>query len=261
MFAVIIYFHHYFSMLFNCFFSVSSAYCFSGYTFVFSLFQVSEDQCREYLRQTGEITISNPRPRNISPNSEGLKALRYNEQKAMYELIRPSPVDSKQGAVLRQRTPSQPSDVVSSEELPKLRNTSSVVNNLETFGSRMLSMFGLPYAGTVRPNLPPGLGGSGDNLCFMNSVLQCIARGPNLADELAEEVKSCSLQDKNKLSLLDAVAETLQQINEMPSANTIPVINTKSLCLAGIYCATFLSAKKLLIFDYEDSLLSKRLRA
>ncbi|KAF6020220.1 hypothetical protein EB796_021461 [Bugula neritina] len=195
--------------------------------------QVSEDQCREYLRQTGEITISNPRPRNISPNSEGLKALRYNEQKAMYELIRPSPVDSKQGAVLRQRTPSQPSDVVSSEELPKLRNTSSVVNNLETFGSRMLSMFGLPYAGTVRPNLPPGLGGSGDNLCFMNSVLQCIARGPNLADELAEEVKSCSLQDKNKLSLLDAVAETLQQINEMPSANTIPVINTKSLCLAG----------------------------
>lgn len=207
---------------------------------------MSDDQRREYFRQAGEIQISNVNSVSTSTIGQGLKALKYNEKKSMYELVnnkqsRPTKTADKSNASPRQRRGSgvvaSTSDLVTSVTPPDADlHTPSVLDNLETFGSKVWSVLGLPATSTssVKRRLPPGLSVSGRNTCFLNSVLQCLARAPNLADELAEEVKSCHSEDPEKLLLLDAVSETLQQINVIPGENVNSVVDTTSLCRAGI---------------------------
>ena len=136
-------------------------------------------------------------------------------------------------SILRHRTEGHHSNVVTSV-VPPVEETPSLIDNLETFGTKVGTKV-WSVLGLTKPanELPPGLSSYGRNLCFLNSVLQCIARAPNLADELAEEVKSCRLQDQCRLALLDAVTEVLQQINVMSSEPTVSVVDTRALCLAG----------------------------
>ena len=192
------------------------------------------------MRQSGEINIVNASNTGSSPIGEGLQTLKYNEKKATYEYVGPvKPAKSKgagdNGSVLRRRPmhgPSAASDIVTSVTPDDDMKTPSMLDNLENIGSKVWSAIGFQKRNATA-QLPPGLSGTGRNLCFLNSVLQCIARSPNLADELAEELKGCGCQDRNRLKLLDAIAETLQQIDVLPNENTTPVVNTTDLCRAG----------------------------
>ncbi|XP_067952190.1 uncharacterized protein [Watersipora subatra] len=193
--------------------------------------QVSEEQCREYMRQ-GDVQINNDNAVNTSSIGEGLKALHYNEKKATYELIKPVRYASRSSTSARYRGAAN--SLVTQVDVSETdtAKTPSLLDNLEGFGSKVWSYLGLAAIYT-KNDLPPGLSSSGSNLCFLNSVLQCIARAPNLADELAEEVKSCRSQDVRRLAFLDAVTEVLQQINVINRESGISLVDTQALCQAG----------------------------
>lgn len=200
------------------------------------------------MRQAGEVQhINNQNAVHTFAIGEGLKALKYNEKKAKYELVVTLPSSgSKQpdarsdisGSTrpnLRQRsTPCTPNQVAS--VLPDSQHhTSGILDHLEAFGTKVWSAIGFTNTNSTGPELPPGLNSISQKTCFVNSVLQCLSHVPNLADDLAEEMKSCRSQDARRLALLDAVTELLQQLNEIPSQSSTRVVKTNALCAAGIY--------------------------
>lgn len=207
---------------------------------------MSEDQCREYMRQAGEVQpINNDNAVPTSAIGEGLKTLKYNEKKAKYELVaqsqhgkqsarRPNAVGATNHSTVRHRAATKASSIVTSVVPDSDSAAPSILDNLETFGSKVWSVLRLPGIGASRIDIPPGLRSVGRNMCFLNSVLQCLARAPNLADDLAEEVKSCRSRDACRLALLDAATELLQQLNVMPSENSTPIVDTRSFCDAGM---------------------------
>lgn len=195
------------------------------------------------MRQAGEINIANAgNNSNSSSIGEGLQTLKYNEKTAAYEYVGPVKPASKtkgsgdNGSALRRRpmhSTAAAETIVTSVQPDEDMTTPSMLDNLESIGSKVWSAIGFQKRDSTLVKLPPGLSGTGNNLCFLNCVLQCLARAPNLADELAEELKSCSCRDRHRLTLLDAVAETLQQIDVLPNENTTPVVDTTALCKAG----------------------------
>ena len=65
--------------------------------------------------------------------------------------------------------------------------------------SKVMSAFGMRGGA----NLPPGIRNEGQNLCFMNSILQCVARTPGLLPELRKAASSdsdCSVAESLLLS-------------------------------------------------------------
>ena len=195
------------------------------------------------MRQSGEIQINTDNAVSSSGIGEGLKTLKYNEKKAKYEYVVPAHQQSATTAPpgarvlqpnVRYRAVRKASNIVTSAEPDMDTSSPTILGNLENFGSKVWSVLGLPNSADSGSELPPGLSSYGRNLCFLNSVLQCIARAPNLADELAEQVKSCRAQDPCRLALLDAVSEVLQQINVMHNEKSGSIVNTSTLCQAGM---------------------------
>lgn len=166
--------------------------------------------------------------------------MKYNEKKAKYEYVgvtkqaaSKSSGDEANSKLRRRPVANPAAQIVTSVQPEEERDTPSLFHNLENIGTKVWKSLG--FQSNAQPtNLPPGLNSAGRNLCFLNSVLQCVARAPNLADDLADELKSCSSQDRHRLALLDAIAETLQQVNVMPSENTTPTVDTTELCRAGM---------------------------
>ena len=72
----------------------------------------------------------------------------------------------------------------------------------QSFGSRFASAFGF---GGGWSNKPAGLRNEGQNLCFMNSVVQCLSRSPRLVKDLSREMTDdidCSVAESILLSSL-----------------------------------------------------------
>lgn len=105
------------------------------------------------------------------------------------------------------------------------------------WGTRVLSALGIGRAASAAPGggdgggsgagMPPGLRNPGSSLCFVNATLQCLARSPNLADDLAEESKGAVASDAHpsELALLDLCAELMQKTGVHPAENDCPVLD------------------------------------
>jgi len=129
--------------------------------------QVSNDQYRDYLRQSEKVNIAANVNSGISAApGVGLKTLRFNEQTASYEYVGTRKLQPQDATIGLRRRALHNSIVTHAD--PVETNQSSVMQNLEGFGNRVWSALGLPS----KTNLPPGLPNPGQNLCFMNSVLQ-----------------------------------------------------------------------------------------
>lgn len=77
----------------------------------------------------------------------------------------------------------------------------------------IMNAFGM---GQASPG-PPGLQNNGQNLCFINAVLQCLAHSPALSSTLAEDVtKMASSVSKPERLLVSSVVDILQGLNSDP---------------------------------------------
>ncbi|XP_006824629.1 ubiquitin carboxyl-terminal hydrolase 2-like [Saccoglossus kowalevskii] len=74
-------------------------------------------------------------------------------------------------------------------------------------------------------NTPPGLQNRGQNLCFMNSVLQCLAHTPLLAAHFANQVRPLSANQLES-ALVAAVGNLLEVLNVLPGTTTSAAIST-----------------------------------
>jgi hypothetical protein len=89
---------------------------------------------------------------------------------------------------------------------------SSTPSNFSTdFSASLKSKFMSTFGFSGQHDVPPGLRNEGQNVCFMNSILQCLARTPNLGTNLKKETSKdteCSVAES---VLLNTLAEILNQ--------------------------------------------------
>jgi len=89
---------------------------------------------------------------------------------------------------------------------------SSTQSNFSTdFSASLKSKFMSTFGFSGQHDVPPGLRNEGQNVCFMNSILQCLARTPNLGKNLEKETSKdteCSVAES---VLLNTLAEILNQ--------------------------------------------------
>ena len=88
----------------------------------------------------------------------------------------------------------------------------------QSFRSRFASAFGF---GGGWSNRPAGLKNEGQNLCFMNSVVQCLSRSPCLVKDLSREMKNdidCSVAES---VLLSSLAELLTLCSDKPGKHKV----------------------------------------
>lgn len=72
-----------------------------------------------------------------------------------------------------------------------------------------------------REKVPPGIRNEGQNLCFMNSILQCISRSPHLLEELSKEMckdSECSVVES---TLVSSLLEILQNCSKYSSGTSL----------------------------------------
>ena len=86
-------------------------------------------------------------------------------------------------------------------------------NSIKT---RVMSALGMKTQST----LPAGLRNNGENICFVNSVLQCLAHCPGLTNGLGmnEESPECT---PAQVALVTAVTELLQTLSTAPSNSPV----------------------------------------
>lgn len=98
---------------------------------------------------------------------------------------------------------------------------SLATNPDNSFRSKIMSKFGFGSAGLA----PLGLRNEGQNLCFINAVVQCLARTPGLLSELENEASckdwDCSMAES---LLLSTLSELIQGCNVRPSGGK-PVLD------------------------------------
>ena len=87
------------------------------------------------------------------------------------------------------------------------------LNTPMSFRSRLLSAVGIdPYT-----RLPPGLANQGQNICFLNSVMQALSNTPQLLESLQDQ----KVPQEKRLSpemqaLISAFREIVQHLNMKP---------------------------------------------
>ena len=88
----------------------------------------------------------------------------------------------------------------------------------ETFKTRIMTALGMnPYSPT-----PPGLRNNDENICFLNSVLQCLAHSPCLALGLGQEQERPE-SSVAQVALVREVTHLLQGLAVMPGMSQISV--------------------------------------
>lgn len=107
---------------------------------------------------------------------------------------------------------------------PAATNSTSDTADASTISSRLkarvMSALGMQPSTTT---LPCGLANDRQNLCFMNSVLQCLLRSPGLVDALPPEVTTATHEN----SLLHSVVELMHALNV--GSDTTSNIDTTAL--------------------------------
>ncbi len=86
--------------------------------------------------------------------------------------------------------------------------------------SRVMSALGMnPYSDT-----PPGLNNSGQNVCFLNSILQCLSHSPGLLQclTLDSEQLRCS---NPEAALVTSLAEMVQALTAKPGTSEVSVLD------------------------------------
>ena len=91
--------------------------------------------------------------------------------------------------------------------------------------STFMSAFGM---NSHSSNALPGLKNNGHNLCFMNSVLQCVARSPTLLECLSHESQRVGGLPGEQ-ALVDTVTEVLGSLSVMPGTSVTPVVDSDRL--------------------------------
>ncbi|XP_013412846.1 ubiquitin carboxyl-terminal hydrolase 7 [Lingula anatina] len=87
--------------------------------------------------------------------------------------------------------------------------------------SRVMNVLGLGKYRTT----PPGLRNDSKSICFMNAVLQCLARSPKLPESLGNISQDDIERRKRKASLaettlLESIKELLHELNVQPDGNS-----------------------------------------
>ncbi|XP_060078468.1 uncharacterized protein LOC132557958 [Ylistrum balloti] len=86
--------------------------------------------------------------------------------------------------------------------------------------NRFISAFGF----SSTPEKPPGLRNEGQNLCFMNSIIQCLARTPNLTQSLSIESSKESECTMEESLLLTSIVEIIENCKVKGSAKVLDPI-------------------------------------
>ena len=108
-------------------------------------------------------------------------------------------------------------------------NQSPNSENLQSLSlkARLMSAIGMnPFSST-----PPGLVNAGQNICFLNSILQCLAYTPSLLDCLRHDLDP-SKDTKNstqKVDLLGSLIDTLQTLSTKPGSSDVTVLDPVNL--------------------------------
>lgn len=103
--------------------------------------------------------------------------------------------------------------------IPKSVSTSAI--NLK---SKFMSVLGFP----AQTNIPIGLKNGGRNVCFMNSVFQCLARTPKLVPQLMCDMNKdmeCSVSES---VLLNTFVEVLQHCNAKSGTGNVSSLDPAS---------------------------------
>ena len=104
----------------------------------------------------------------------------------------------------------------------------SVPATTTSSGSSIKSKFMTAFGLNSDTNLPPGLKNNGMNLCFVNAILQSLARTPHLVSYLMVDALKdlrCGVAEN---VLLSTLAEVLHQCSLPPEQNTIGVLDPVS---------------------------------
>ncbi len=97
-----------------------------------------------------------------------------------------------------------------------------------SFRSKVMTVLGLnPYN-----SVPPGLRNEGQNLCFMNSVLQCLAHTPGLHACLAQHKRNPAVTPPEETLVL-RLSDVLKQLDVAPGTSELTVVDTGKLRLAA----------------------------
>ncbi|XP_033745226.1 uncharacterized protein LOC117330824 [Pecten maximus] len=96
----------------------------------------------------------------------------------------------------------------------------SCVSESSSLKNRFISAFGF----SSTPEKPPGLRNEGQNLCFMNSIIQCLARTPNLTQLLSIESSKESECTMEESLLLTSIVEIIENCKVEGSAKVLDPI-------------------------------------
>lgn len=113
-------------------------------------------------------------------------------------------------------------------------------NYSSDFGHSLKNKFMSTFGFSVAQNGPPGLRNEGQNLCFMNSILQCLARTPKLTTQLSAEISKeaeCSVAESVLLNTLVEILNSCLVDNATTSLDPIAFRQSASTLHSGLVAA------------------------
>lgn len=124
----------------------------------------------------------------------------------------PSNIRSNQQAAVRGTDYNSPPTKLSwfGENLVRRPLRRGVPESFVSEGSSLKNRFISAFGFSSTPDKPPGLRNEGQNLCFMNSIIQCLARTPKLTQLLSLESSKESECSMEEALLLSSIVEIIE---------------------------------------------------